>query len=181
VLYSSILSGASVVIYDLLFLSLADGSFIKQFKISSNRFGKFFLGMLYFYNSKVFFLPYDDDNNGIGLYIWNEGDIASINPGSSLTLSYLQDTNNFSQTYFAKGSASSNYIVLSILKGSLAIIFMLEPATIAGPLNTFNELWRLRVFNSGGFIKTMDTVDSSVPDNRYIFGCADSNGNTYNV
>lgn len=174
-LYSSRSHGGPVVVYDLLFLSLADGSFIKQFKISSNRFGKFFLGMLYFYNSKVFFLPYDDDNNGIGLYIWNEGDIASINPGSSLTLSYLQDTNNFFQTYFAKGSASSNYIVLSIIQGSLAIISMLEPATIAGPLNTFNELWRLIVFNSNGYIKTMDTMDISLPDSRYIFGCADSN------
>jgi len=137
--------------------------------------------MLYFYNARVYFLAYDNDRRRIGFNIWNEGDIASIITGSWLTLSYLESTLNFFQTYFAKGSASSNYIALSILHGSSASIFMLEPATIAGPIQTFNELWRLRVFNSGGYITTMDTVDTSPPDNRYIFGCADSNGNTYNV
>jgi hypothetical protein len=42
-----------------------------------------------------------------------------------LTLGYLDNTNGFSQLYFAKGSNSLNYIVLSTLSGSNAFIFML--------------------------------------------------------
>jgi hypothetical protein len=58
---------------------------------------------------------------------------------------------------------------------------MLEPITVAGPINTFNVLWKIKTLNNGGYIRAMDKLEVSSPDNRYIFGCAENNGNSYSA
>jgi hypothetical protein len=57
----------------------------------------------------------DDVDNRIGFYVWNEGDIASITIGPTMTLNQIDDTGNFYLIGFAKGSISSNYLILSTL------------------------------------------------------------------
>jgi hypothetical protein len=118
VLYSSYTGGGgggapATGHYDLLFFSLVDGSFIRQIYVYSNNFDVSTPSLLFFYNTKVYFFMRDDVDNRIGFYIWNEGDIASITIGPSMTLNQIDDTGNFDLIGFAKGSISSNYLILS--------------------------------------------------------------------
>jgi hypothetical protein len=117
VLYSSFTGGGGGPTghYDLLFFSLVDGSFIRQIYVFSNNFNVATPSMLFFYNTKVYFFMSDDVDNRIGFYIWNEGDIASIAIGPTMTLNQIDDTGNFALIGFAKGSISSNYLILSTL------------------------------------------------------------------
>jgi hypothetical protein len=58
---------------------------------------------------------FDNKNNRIGFYIWNEADIPSVVIGPSITLGYLEDSGNNIPLYFTKGSVSLNYVLLSTL------------------------------------------------------------------
>jgi hypothetical protein len=103
--------------------------------------------MLFFYNTKVYFFMSDDNSNRIGFYIWNEGDISSITIASPLSLNQIDNTGNYALIGIAKGSVALNYLILSSIQMSNAVIMMIEPSIAAGPINSFNDLWRLRILN----------------------------------
>ena len=90
ILYSNQDAGNTVVTnYDLLFLSMTDGSLIRQLQVSSINFSPQYKAFLFFYNSKIYFFAYEDVNNKIAFAIFNEATIGTQPIGTSLSLGYF--------------------------------------------------------------------------------------------
>ena len=93
ILYSNKDAGNTVVTnYDLLFLSMTDGSVIRQLKVSSINFNPLKKAFLFFYNSKIYFFAYEEVNEKIAFAIFNEATISTQPIGTSLSLGYFQNT-----------------------------------------------------------------------------------------
>ncbi len=70
-------SNPGTIWYDLLFINMTDGALIKYIYASSADFSALNHAVLFFYNSKVYFLMYETSTSNIGFHIWNEAIIAT--------------------------------------------------------------------------------------------------------
>ena len=87
-------SGATVTYYDLLFLSMVDGSLIRQLQVYSANFDPLRYGFLFFYKTKIYFFAFDEVNNKIGYTILNEATIGTQAIGTSLSLGIIYETDS---------------------------------------------------------------------------------------
>ena len=142
VLFSNFDAGNTLdTYYDLLFLSMIDGSLIRQLQLSSIDFNPLRQEFLFFYNSKIYFFAFDEQYNRIGFAIFNEATIGTQVIGSSLTLGKIDATSNNWLYGFAKGSSAQNYIILSLFdsigSNPNSDIIMIHPKPLSG-FDSFN-------------------------------------------